>query len=141
MASPWSKGEYCPIEMMKYWIQILLLFCKSLVGFLQYYCITHPELAFSMSRLCHFLASSTDAYLQAWKRVRVLARYLNLWLTNVEIMIIIARRILNIDWAKCPEDRKIVKAYYVFLGDNLISRSLTKQRVVSQSWQSQNSVH
>ena len=39
----------------------------------------------------------------------------------------------NADWARCPDDRKSIGGFAVFLGSNLILRSARKQPTVSRS--------
>jgi hypothetical protein len=37
------------------------------------------------------------------------------------------------DWARCPDDRKFITGYLVFLGPNMISWSSRKQPTVARS--------
>ena len=46
---------------------------RSTVGALQYLCLTRPDIAFSVNRVCQFLAAPIDVY---WSAVKRILRYI-----------------------------------------------------------------
>lgn len=107
---------------------------RSLVGALQYCCITWPEVAFSVSHLCQFLTAPIDIHMQSLKRVLQYMQDTSTYglhmLKSTSLNLV---GVFDIDWVACIDDKRSVWAFCVFLGDNLISLSSSKQRVVSRS--------
>lgn len=107
---------------------------RSIIGGLQYLTHTRPDLSFAVNKLSQFLQTPTTAHWQAAKRV---LRYLKgtvyhgLHIKNSDNLEITGY--LDADWACCPDDRRSIAGYCVYLGDTLVSWSSKKQPVVSRS--------
>ncbi|XP_019200092.1 PREDICTED: uncharacterized protein LOC109193692 [Ipomoea nil] len=107
---------------------------RRLVGSLMYLLITHPDLAFSVNRLCQFMHTPTQ---DNWASLKRVLRYvqgtqsLGLRLTQSSSPVVHA--FSDSDWAGCSLDLKSTAGYAVFLGPNLVSWTSRKQRTVARS--------
>lgn len=108
------------------------LYC-SIVGSLQCLSLTQLDLGFVVNRVCQFMHRPTKLHWQAVKRI--------LWYLKHTIShgLLIHRTqgnslqaYLYADWAGCLDDWHSTRAYWVFLGLNLISWSFRKQPTVSR---------
>lgn len=50
-----------------------VLLCRSIVGTLQYATLTHPKIAFSVNKVCQFMARPLESH---WRMVKRILRYL-----------------------------------------------------------------
>ncbi|KAH9785453.1 retrovirus-related pol polyprotein from transposon RE1 [Citrus sinensis] len=107
---------------------------RSIIGVLQYLVLTRPELAFSVNKLSQFLAAPTEKH---WITCKKILRYLKatedyglLFKAGDEMRL---TAYTDADWACDVDDRKLVGAYCVYLGQNLISWSSKKQQTVARS--------
>nr|XP_025688702.1 lysine-rich arabinogalactan protein 18 [Arachis hypogaea] len=98
---------------------------KTVVGSLQYATITRPDLSYAMSKISQFMHYPLVAY---WKVAKCVLRYLQ---ETKEHGLLIRKcsdyRLYGFndsDWAADLEDRRSVSDFCVFLGTNLVSRSL-----------------
>uniref|UniRef100_A0A803PCU5 Reverse transcriptase Ty1/copia-type domain-containing protein n=1 Tax=Cannabis sativa TaxID=3483 RepID=A0A803PCU5_CANSA len=107
---------------------------RSTVGALQYFCHTRPDIAYGVNKLSHFLQTLTDTH---WSVVKRVLRYLQG--TKIKGLRFSCSDRLSItgfsdaDWACCPDDRRSIASYCVYLGDTLVSWSSKKQVIVSRS--------
>jgi histone deacetylase 1/2 len=110
---------------------------RSIVGALQYVTLTRPEIAFSVNKVCQFLAMPLLTHWQAVKRI---LRYLlstchhGLLLqpsTAVSKFSICAYS--DSDWASDLDDRRSTSGSCIFFGPNLVSWSAKKQSLVARS--------
>jgi hypothetical protein len=106
---------------------------RQLVGALQYCILIRPEIAYSVNQLCQHLHNPSSTHWTAAKRV---LRYLTgsanhgLQYTKSQLQL---NAFCDSDWAGCPDDRRSITSFAIFLGDCLISWYAKKQSVVSRS--------
>lgn len=104
---------------------------RIIVGALQYCIFTRPDIAYAVNKVCQFMHIPTDVHCQAVKRIlRYLSGTSHLGL-SVQPSLDYNLVYTNADWTSCPDDRRSISAYCIFLGVNLISWSSSKQKVVS----------
>lgn len=111
---------------------------RSLVGALQYVTLTRPEIAFSVNKVCQFMANPLESHFKAVKRIlRYLKGTLNYGLelkpapkTGSSFTL---SAFSDADWASDPDDRRSTSRYCLFFGPNLISWSSKKQVLVARS--------
>ncbi|XP_062118419.1 uncharacterized mitochondrial protein AtMg00810-like [Humulus lupulus] len=105
---------------------------RSVIGGLQYLTHTRPDLSFAVNKLNQYLQAPTTTH---WSVAKRILRYLK-GIINHGLHIKYSDQ-LNItgysdaDWACCPDDRKSVAGYCVYLGGTLVSWSSKKQAVLS----------
>ena len=93
----------------------------SLAGALQYLTFTHPDIAYAIQQICLYMHDPREPHLAALKRIlRYLQGTLSLGLTlhrssPTELVVY-----TNADWAGCPDTRRSLSSYTVFLGDNMV---------------------
>ncbi|XP_062114749.1 uncharacterized mitochondrial protein AtMg00810-like [Humulus lupulus] len=107
---------------------------RSAIGALQYLCHTRPDIAFAVNKLSQFLQTPTTSH---WSGVKRVLRYLKgtlhygLHISYCERLNLVGYS--DADWGCCPDDRRSIAGYCVYLGDSLVSWSSKKQAVVSRS--------
>lgn len=107
---------------------------RKLVGKLNYLVNTRIDIAYSVQHLIQFLQTPREPYYKAALHV---LRYLKndptlvVYLSNNPSHAISAY--CDSDWAACPDSRRSVSSFIVFLRDNPISWKSKKQRTVSLS--------
>ncbi|XP_038874880.1 uncharacterized mitochondrial protein AtMg00810-like [Benincasa hispida] len=93
-----------------------------------------PKITYAVNHLSQYLKKPTDIHWQAVKRIlRYVSstRHFGLYIQQGSDLSISA--FSDADWAANIDDRKLVAAYCIFLGGNLISWSSKKQSVVTRS--------
>ncbi|KAJ8773867.1 hypothetical protein K2173_008330 [Erythroxylum novogranatense] len=95
---------------------------RCLIGKLLYLTTTRPDISFAVQQLSQFMTSPTTSHLQAAHRV---LRYLKqspgqgLFFRRNSPLKICA--FSDSDWGTCPDSRKSITGYCIFLGSSLIS--------------------
>ncbi|XP_074276920.1 uncharacterized protein LOC141600577 [Silene latifolia] len=107
---------------------------RRLVGRLVYFVVTRPDLSYSVHLLSQFMSAPREDHWNAALRV---VRYLKG--TPGQGILLSALSTLKLsgwcdsDWAKCPESRRSLTGWLMFLGSSPISWKTKKQPTVSLS--------
>ncbi|KAK5795242.1 hypothetical protein PVK06_036500 [Gossypium arboreum] len=106
---------------------------RSIVGMLQYVCITRPDLSFCVDKLSQYMNAPSEAH---WTAVKRVLRYLlgtldhGLFLSKGQFELV---GYSDADWASSVEDWRSTTGYVIYLGLNPITWCSKKQPVVSRS--------
>lgn len=107
---------------------------RRLIGRLIYLTNTRPDITFSVNKLSQFVSAPTTIHQQAAFRI---LRYLKnapgngIFLSAASIPQLKAYS--DSDWATCPETRKSVTGFSIYLGESLVSWKSKKQQTISRS--------
>lgn len=107
---------------------------RSIVGALQYVCITRTDLSFCVNKVCQFMHASLVSHRVAVKRI---LRYLKgtsttgLFISKSANQNLVAYS--DADWASNVDDRKSTSGFCIFMGSNLVSWSAKKQATLARS--------
>ncbi|WJZ92483.1 hypothetical protein VitviT2T_011473 [Vitis vinifera] len=107
---------------------------RTLVGNLQYLCLTRPDISYVVNKLSQFMHHPTSEH---WNVAKRLLRYLcgtlthGLFLHKANTLSLHA--FSDADWAGNKDDYTSTSAYIVYLGRHPISWSSKKQHIVARS--------
>ncbi|XP_071705276.1 uncharacterized mitochondrial protein AtMg00810-like [Rutidosis leptorrhynchoides] len=107
---------------------------RSLAGALQYLTFTRPDISYAVQQVCLHMHALNEAHMHALKHIiryiKGTASYgLHISKSNSSSLV----SYTDADWAGCSDTRRSTSGYCVYLGDNLISWSSKRQRIVSRS--------
>lgn len=107
---------------------------RALIGRLLYLTITMPDITFVVHSLSQFMSAPTDTQLQAAYRV---LKYIKdnprqglFYSASSDLCL---NAFADADWTTCPDTRRSITGYYVYLDQSLITWKSKKQGVVSRS--------
>ncbi|XP_068636011.1 uncharacterized protein [Aristolochia californica] len=107
---------------------------RSVVGALQYVILTRPDIAVAINKACQFMQQPTTAH---WLSIKRILRHLRGTIQDGLLLSpssnLTIEGFTEANWDVQPDDRRSSSGYLVYLGDNLVSWSSTKQKVVSRS--------
>ncbi|CAL0306711.1 unnamed protein product [Lupinus luteus] len=107
---------------------------RQLVGRLLYLTNTRPDIAFCTQQLSQFMGNPTIIHYKALTRVfRFLKTTPGQGLFFSANSIVQIKGFADSDWATCPDTRKSISGYCMFIGDSLVSWKAKKQNTVSRS--------
>lgn len=105
-----------------------------MVGALQYFTLTRPEISFSMNKFCQFLQQPT---MHHWIVAKCLLRYLKCTFTHGLMLLrstsLSLTAYTNANWTSNSHDRRSTYGYCIYLWHSLMSWHLGQQKIVSRS--------
>ena len=107
---------------------------RRLIGKLLYLTLTQPGICYAVHKLSQFMATPKVPHLQAaYRIIKYLKRSPDHGLFLFAELELKLKSYCDVDWATCPDTRRFVSSFYIFLGESLISWKCKKQHAVSRS--------
>ncbi|XP_060182830.1 uncharacterized mitochondrial protein AtMg00810-like [Lycium barbarum] len=107
---------------------------RSLAGALQYLTFTRPDISYAVQQVCFYMHAPRQVHMHALKRIiRYIQGTLDYGLHLYPSSVADLLSYTDADWRGCPDIRRSMSGYCVFLGDNLISWSSKRQPTLSHS--------
>ncbi|XP_042017572.1 uncharacterized mitochondrial protein AtMg00240-like [Salvia splendens] len=107
---------------------------RRLIGRLVYLCITRPDITFAVNKLSQFLSKPHTGHMLAGEHVlRYLKGTIGHGLYYSAKSDLSLSNFSDADWAACPDTRRSISGFCLFLGTSLISWRSKKQHTVSRS--------
>ncbi|KAG6424827.1 hypothetical protein SASPL_115247 [Salvia splendens] len=104
------------------------------IGRLLYLCITRPDITFAVHKLSKYVSKPCDEHWEATKKIlRYLKRTPGYGLFYSSKNDSTLNIFSDVDWAACPDTRRSMTCYCLFLGSSLVSWKEKKQHTVSRS--------
>ncbi|XP_019425102.1 PREDICTED: uncharacterized protein LOC109333979 [Lupinus angustifolius] len=112
---------------------------RRLIGRLIYLTNTRPNITFCVNQLAQFMAFPTNLhYIAAMKVLRHIKGSPALSLFFPANSVVQLKAYSDSDWASCPDTRRFVSGYCIYLGDSLISWKSKKRRMFPEVLVKQN---
>lgn len=107
---------------------------RRLVGKLLYLTITRPDICFAVHKLCQYSSAPRAPHLKAALKI---LHYLKgtigqslFYPADDDFQI---KAFCDADWSNCPDSRRSISGFCIFIGNSLVSWKSKKQDVVSHS--------